>query len=236
MRTRQPQQEVDVVTAFGQQDRIGFALAPEDAAHVAVGGPVESDRSGMVDRNDVSQPPRSDQLADLGEIGMVAQHMADADQHAAPAGAPGDFAAFVETLGDRLFEQDVVSGVDSLHGRVEMGVFGGRDQHHVGIEPLGEEVVVMGVAILVGKSEGVGHGAAAQVVDFDDRGQPELFGIPAGVFEVFMRPVAGADHDDPHGPGEGCFSFHRMLRKLQRLPRLRRPPHRGVRCGRKDGC
>ena len=113
------------MTAFGQQDRIGFALAPEDAAHVAVGGPVESDRSGMVDRNDVSQPPRSDQLADLGEIGMVAQHMADADQHAAPAGAPGDFAAFVETLGDRLFEQDVVSGVDSLHGRVEMGVFGG---------------------------------------------------------------------------------------------------------------
>ena len=47
--------------------------------------------------------------------------------------------------------------------------------------------------------------------------------------------AAGADHDDPHGPGEGCFSFHRMLRKLQRLPRLRRP-HHGVRCGRKDGC
>ncbi len=124
MRAGEPQQEVDVVTAFGQQDRIGFALAPEDAAHVAVGGTVEAHGSGMVDRDDLPQLARGDYLADFGKIGMVAQHMAHTDHHAPFAGAPGDFAAFVETLGDRLFEQDVVSRVDGLDRRVEMDVLG----------------------------------------------------------------------------------------------------------------
>ena len=124
MRAGQPQQEVDVVAAFGQQDRIRLPLAAENPAHVAVRGTVEAHGSGMVDRDDLPQLARGDDLTDFGKIGMVAQHMAHADHHAPFAGAAGDFAALFEVLGDRLFEQDVVSRVDGLDRRVEMDVLG----------------------------------------------------------------------------------------------------------------
>lgn len=50
--------------------------------------------------------------------------MAHTDHHAPFAGTAGDFAALFEVLGDRLFEQDVVSRVDGLDRRVEMDVLG----------------------------------------------------------------------------------------------------------------
>ena len=69
MRAGEPQQEVDVVAALGQQDRIRLPLAAENPAHVAVRGTVEAHGGGMVDRDDLPQLARGDYLADLGKIG-----------------------------------------------------------------------------------------------------------------------------------------------------------------------
>ncbi len=209
MRAGEPQQEVDVVAAFGQQDRIRLPLAAENPAHVAVRGTVEAHGSGMVDRDDLPQLARGDYLADLGKIGMVAQHMAHTDHHAPFAGTAGDFAALFEVLGDRLFEQDVVSRVDGLDRRVEMDVLGGRDQHHVGFDAIGEEVVVMRIAPAGRQSEIPREGMAAQVVYIDDGDGLQPVGIPAGIFEVLIGPVPGSYHHNPHGAGNGRFVFHR---------------------------
>lgn len=59
-------------------------------------------------------------------------------------------------------------GVDGLDRRVEMDVLGGRDQHHVGFNAIGEEVVVMRIAPAGRQSEIPGEGMAAQVVHIDD--------------------------------------------------------------------
>ena len=131
------------MAAFGQQDRIRLPLAAENPAHVAVRGTVEAHGSGMVDRDDLPQLARGDDLTDFGKIGMVAQHMAHADHHAPFAGRGGRFRGTLRGAGRSAFEQDVVSRVDGLDRRVEMDVLGGRDQHHVGFDTIGEEVVVM---------------------------------------------------------------------------------------------
>ena len=90
-----------------------------------------------------------------------------------------------------------------------MDVLGGRDQHHVGFDAIGEEVVVMRIAPAGWQSEIPGEGMAAQVVHIDDGDGLQPVGIPAGIFEVLIGPVPGSYHHNPHGAGNGRFVFHR---------------------------
>ncbi len=70
-----------------------------------------------------------------------------------------------------------------------MDVLGGRDQHHVGFDAIGEEVVVMRIAPAGRQSEIPREGMAAQVVYIDDGDGLQPVGIPAGIFEVLIGPV-----------------------------------------------
>lgn len=90
-----------------------------------------------------------------------------------------------------------------------MDVLGGRDQHHVGFDAIGEEVVVMRIAPAGRQSEIPREGMAAQVVYIDDGDGLQPVGIPAGIFEVLIGPVPGSYHHNPHGAGNGRFVFHR---------------------------
>lgn len=181
------------MAALGQQHRVGGLFAPPGAADVAVRRAVDTHRRDVIDGDDLSQLARIDDLPNLGEVGVVAQHVADAYQHTPFAGAARDGAAFVEPLCDRLFEQHVESGVDRLHAGIEVDVVRRGDEHGVGVGRSGEECVVVGVAAFGRKPEPLGRFVAPQFVAVDDGHRLQPFGVPPCVFQVFVGPVARAD-------------------------------------------
>ena len=199
------------MTAFGQQDGIRFAHPAENPTHIAMCSPVQSDRCNVIDGDDPSELAGSDQFPDFGKIRMIAQHMAHSDPDSAFPGAPRNLTAFVQALRNRLFEQKVVSGVDRLDGRVEMGILRRRNQHHIGLDTIGKEIVVIHIAAILRQSEPVGHRTTAQLVQFDDGHDLQPAGITTGIFEVFVGPVPGSDHGDLHRTGHDRFNFHQVF-------------------------
>ena len=197
----QPQQKVDVMAALGQQDGIRLLRPAEDAAHVAVQHAVQPHANRVVDRDDLAQLARGDQLPDLREVGVVAQHVADAHQHPVLTGQARNFEALVPPLRDGFLEQHVVSRPDGPHGRVVMHGVGCRHEHHVGVDPRGEELFVAGEAGRGGQRELPRQAPAALAVELGDGYRPQPLREAVCVFEVFPCTVSGADDDDPYRRG-----------------------------------
>ena len=120
------------MAAFRNQHRIGDLLAAPHPADESVRRAVQPHGGEVADRDDPAQLARVDDLLDLDEVGVVSQDVAHADDDPFAPGRFGDTAAFGQRLGDRLFEQDVVTRLDGLHAGFEVHVLGRADQDGVG--------------------------------------------------------------------------------------------------------
>lgn len=100
-------------------------------------------------------------------------------------------------------------GVDGLDRRVEMDVLGGRDQHHVGFDAIGEEVVVMRIAPAGRQSEIPREGMAAQVVYIDDGDGCSRSGYRRAYSRYLLARFPAPITTIRTGRGNGRFVFHR---------------------------
>lgn len=187
------------MAAFRNQHRIGDLLAAPHPADESVRRAVQPHGGEVADRDDPAQLARVDDLLDLDEVGMVSQDVAHADDDPFAPGRFGDTAAFGQRLGDRLFEQDVVTRLDGLHAGFEVHVLGRADQDGVGRNRVFEKAFVVGEALFGRQPEFRGDGVAADVVAFGDADQFQPAGVPDRVFQVFVGTVARPDGYDRDG-------------------------------------
>ena len=129
------------MAALGNQHRVGLLGLTPQTANVAVCHTVDVDLGVVVDRNYLAQSARIDDLLDLHKVGVEAQNVAHANHNALTMGVLLDGQTLLLGLRDGFFQQNVVARIDRAHRRLEVLILGGADQHRVGLDLSGEEIV-----------------------------------------------------------------------------------------------
>ena len=123
--------------------------------------------------------------------------MADADDPAGLQGLVANGLALFFSLGDRLFQQDVISQVQGLHAGLVVAVVRGGDNHDVGeFLPAGEDFPEMAETHLGGHAMGIAEAVFPMVQNV--RNADDFHGLREhlGIARIDVAPVAAADDDD----------------------------------------
>ena len=100
----QPQQEINVMTTFGNQHRIGFGLFSPHTTHKTMCGAIHPNGRTMIDGNDVSKYSRIHQFLDFHEIRMMSKYMTYRYKHPLLLGCFTDGHTFLQSLGYWFFQ------------------------------------------------------------------------------------------------------------------------------------
>ena len=147
---REPIEQVEVVAALCQQHRRGLVLSAPVAAHIAVREMPIGDVFVVLDEHYLAQRARIDYLLDTPVIRGVAQNMAHEHLRALFPRLFLDGEALFYVGADRLFEQQVISQLERLHGVTVMIPVLSGDDHQIRHFPLREKRLVVREAGAVG--------------------------------------------------------------------------------------
>jgi len=98
----------------------------------------------------LAELPAKDRLGRIGELGEERQHMSDHEQLLRRAGSIEHGIRVLRVERDRLFDEDVLTGLQSLDGGLRVQVGRIADVDHVDVR-IGEQVVELAIQLDAGE-------------------------------------------------------------------------------------
>ena len=199
-----PSQQIEVVTALGQEHEGGAGLVAEISADEGMGLVPPGDAFEVLDRADLAEDAGSDPFLDFFVIRGILEAMADAEHDAIVPAGVDDGPAVLRGRGHGFFQQEVVAFFRGSNGGSHMQSIGGCDDEGIGepgpgqqIFPIGEDLVLGDVVLAGGLVAliftGFGHGHDLGVLIFVQDGRSEAVesstaGTDQGECYFFVHP------------------------------------------------
>ena len=205
----QPEQEIHVMAAFGQENGPGKVFPRPQTPHERMSHPVRADGFGMVDAHDAADLSAFHDFLDTPEIGMIPHDQAYGNRHARAFGLLQQVVELLLRGGRRLLQQDGISRADRVHRLSMVQTVGRRDDDAVHVPMGGKE----GFCILEARTRrNPVIGGGLREPDRVRIDQKSDLGIRRQAGKILSRPVTN--------PYEGDFEHWRpKLRKKRNRPK-----------------